>query len=184
MAEKKSKVKVAAPPKISTSKASTSKTATPKAAMVKSAKGTAVKAAPAKAAASKSASPKPASSRPTALQTVSKKPATAKSAKSTPKPSKTAAQRAAINGRAQSTTQRPGEPETETFYLVVSHMDARISNEKLLGGAEIASSDSFAEVKDKAVDHLIALVDLLERRLWEIKRAQDFASYQALVEVD
>lgn len=151
---------------------------------VAASKPAASKPAPAKAVApkEKATSAKPAAGKPIALQTVAKKSAGGKAAKPTAKKGKSGAKRAALNGRAAG-IESPKPADSETFYFVVGHMDAQISNQRLPSATEIASSDSFDEVKDKAVDHLIELVDLLERRLWEIKRSQDFASYLALREL-
>ncbi len=159
MAEKKSKSKTATAAKKSVSKPAAAKSA-------------AAKAPPAKSAPSK-----PITSKPIALQTVARKPA-----KSQSKATKTIAKRAALNGRPQSAAQRPRASDTATFYFIAGQVDARISVQKPSDAAGASLSGSFDEVKDKAVDHLIELVDMLERRLWEIKRAQDFASYQALTE--
>ncbi|HEY2837585.1 MAG TPA: hypothetical protein VGJ26_00435 [Pirellulales bacterium] len=164
MAAKKSKVKAAVATKPATSKSAPTK-------------GAAAKVATTKPAAAKTGAGKP-----TALQSVGRKATPKAKGKVPPAPSK-GAKRAALNGRPQSALEKSKAPDSETFYFVVGHMDAQISNERLPSANEIASSESFHEVKDKAVDHLIALVDLLERRLWEIKRSQDFASYQALREL-
>jgi len=147
-------------------------------------KPAAKKPAVSKAPPSKVTAPKPATGKPVALQTVAKKTTPSKAAaKSSIKSGKNVAKRAALNGSAQSVIESPKPADTETFYFVVGHMDAQISNQRLANHDEVASSESFDEVKDKAVDHLIELVDLLERRLWEIKRSQDFASYLALREL-
>jgi len=175
MAAKKSKGKAAAatkpeadkPAPSASSKAATKKVAPPKA-------------APSKAAV-KSPATKPAAGKPVALQTVAKKSTSPKAA--VKKPAKSVAKAATLNGSAQSAIETAKPTDSDTFYFVVGHMDAQISNQRLPSAHEIASSESFDEVKDKAVDHLIELVDLLERRLWEIKRSQDFASYLALREL-
>jgi len=74
--------------------------------------------------------------------------------------------------------------QSASFYFVVGPQDASISDQKPTDVAAIHASDSFEEIRDKAVDHLIALVDLLEQRLWQIKRAQDFAEYQGIVDAE
>jgi hypothetical protein len=180
MAAKKTKVKAAATTKPSTGK--------PASATGASSKPAAKKVAPTKVALTKppakSAAAKATAGKPVALQTIAKKSTSSKAAGKKPvKTSKANAQGAALNGSAQSAIESSKPTDSETFYFVVGHMDAQISNQRLPSAHEIASSDSFDEVKDKAVDHLIELVDLLERRLWEIKRAQDFASYLALREL-
>jgi hypothetical protein len=168
MAAKKSKVKAASPTKPAT---------------VASSKPAAKKSTPPKAA-PKASTAKPTSGKPVALQTVAKKSTSPKTVTKKPvKSGKSNTKSAALNGSAQSAIETPKPTDSETFYFVVGHMDAQISNERLPSAREIASSESFDEVKDKAVDHLIELVDLLERRLWEIKRSQDFASYLALREL-
>jgi hypothetical protein len=166
MAAKKSKAKAAAATKSDVKKPAVSKAAAPK------------------VAAPKTVAPKRSAGKPLALQTVAKKATAPKAAaKSSAKIGKSVAKRAALNGSAQGAIESPTPTDNEMFYFVVGHMDAQISNQRLSSAQEIASSDSFDEVKDKAVDHLIELVDLLERRLWEIKRSQDFASYLALREL-
>jgi len=173
MAAKKSKEKAAAatkPAPVAAAKPAAKKSASPKAA--------------AKASTVKPAAGKPAPGKPVALQTVAKKSTSPKAVtRQSGKGSKSTAKNAALNGLAPSATESPKPADSETFYFVVGHMDAQISNQRLPSAHEIASSANFDEVKDKAVDHLIELVDLLERRLWEIKRSQDFASYLALREL-
>ncbi|MBI2827330.1 MAG: hypothetical protein HYX69_21870 [Planctomycetia bacterium] len=77
---------------------------------------------------------------------------------------------------------RASKQTKETYYFVVTSANARISTAKPPSAERVETAGSFREVKDKAVDHLIELIDALERRLWEIKRSQDYAEYQAQLE--
>ncbi len=86
------------------------------------------------------------------------------------------------NGSAKTTTKskQRAEQNSDVFYLLVEHTDLRIVRERPAMPA--SSAVTFGEARDMAIEHLIMMIDGLERSLWEIKRAADFEGYQGLLE--
>jgi hypothetical protein len=69
---------------------------------------------------------------------------------------------------------KPAAKNSDKFYIVVEHSDLNISKQKPQSSVPVDSADTFHEAKEKAVDYLIELIDHYERRLWEIKRSNDY----------
>ena len=69
---------------------------------------------------------------------------------------------------------------TPVFYFVIEDSEPRILETRPKSTGATAHFNGFDEVKDFAIDHLIELIDNCERRLYQIKRAENFQHYRQL----
>ena len=112
---------------------------------------------------------------PPAKAAAASKPAAAKTAA----PKTTAAKPAAPKA-----PKRAAATAKAAFYFVAGDYEPRITDKKPKPGGSVLEFPSFEEAKDQAVEQLIDLIDRCERRLWEIKRAENFEQYQKLAGSD